>query len=136
MVKLKIKTDAIGCRKPGCKYRLLIPHRHHRKCESLFVHAFVSVDRKRKTKRYREFVKRYKAFREQDVILLCPWHHCEIHLAYEPIIFSHLNKPPEVFTWKQAWALMNELEEHCRDWEEEETDGVHPDMCGFDRRDD
>lgn len=132
MAVITIKTEQVGCRKPGCKRRLLIPHRHHRKCESVFRGAFSHT--KSKSKKYKAFVKRYYQFHPDDVVILCPWHHCEIHKKYDKVIKKHIHKRMKRlrdFSWGEAQDLMFELEELCKEWEKEKTPGLNPVFCNF-----
>lgn len=128
MVRLTIKTDAIGCQKPGCKRRLDIPHRHHRRCETLFIHAF-SRHKRNKSEKYKELQERYSLFRDEDTIQICSWHHAEIHLIYDKIIRADASqrlRSLDRYSWKQAHSLMNKLRQACVEWEEEKTPGADP----------
>lgn len=128
MVKLRIKTAAVGCQKPGCKRRLDIPHRHHRRCETLFIHAF-GRDKRNKSEKFIELRDRYSLFREEDTIQICGWHHAEIHLIYDDIIRQDTYKrlrSLDRYSWKQANSLMDKLRQACLEWEKEKTPGVDP----------
>lgn len=88
----------------------------------------------RKTKKYKQFCDRYYSFRREDTVVLCPWHHCEIHEIYSRIIAkdtSTRKKPLSRYSWKQAFALMDRLKDTCLEWEEETTPGRNPELCGF-----
>lgn len=127
MVKLKVKVDEVGCRKPGCKRRLTIPQRHHRGWETLFINAFglVMVN----SKRLRKFRERYEAFRPEDVVSLCDWHHAEIHHHYRAIVDEDrkkVRKAMHAYSWKQAERLMEKLRDFCLEWEKKETSGMNP----------
>lgn len=128
MVRLTIKTDGIGCRKPGCKHRLDIPHRHHRRYESLFI-TFFGRHRRNKSEKYEALRKRYEEFRPEDTVVLCGWHHAEIHKIYNQIVredCAQRLKPLDRYSWKQAHSLMNKLHDACTEWEIERTPGVNP----------
>ena len=129
---VRVETKSVGCRKPGCSRRMVITHRHHRRCETLFVRGFGHIPQKRVTKRYKKFVKRYESFDPRDVVVLCPWHHCEIHLGYDAVILQDKAIRCKVlrdYTWPQADALMRKLRQLCYEWEELKTPGMDPVEC-------
>lgn len=133
MARIRIKTDEVGCRKPGCKRKLSRPVRHHRAMQSLFINAYRKAG-KRKTgsEMYRKLQQRYNEFRDEDCVLLCEHHHCEIHLRYDQIILddqADRGRPLRKYTWPQAKSLMKKLEAECLDWEQETTPGVDPQEC-------
>lgn len=127
MVKLRVKVDEVGCRKPGCKRRLTIPQRHHRRHQLAFVLAFQRVGMS--GKRFKEFCDRYHSFHPDDLVDLCEWHHAEIHAIYDEIIdrdIQHRRKTLGSYSWKQAESLMKKLEKACLDWEKKKTPGINP----------
>lgn len=98
----------------------------------MFIRGF-----KRRTKKYKEFCERYEAFDPRDVVVLCAYHHCEIHLLYDPVIGKRRIRLMKIlgdFTWHEANKLMRTLRRLCYDWEQEETPGVDPIECTLDRR--
>lgn len=133
MAKVRIKTDEVGCRKPGCKRKLSRPVRHHRAMQSLFINAYRKAGKKKTgSVMYKQLRKRYEEFRDGDCVLLCEHHHCEIHLRYDQIILddqADRRRPLRKYTWPQAKSLMKKLEAECLEWEEETTPGVDPDEC-------
>ena len=133
MPVITIKTDAIGCTKPSCKRRLLITHRHHRRQETLFINAYrLRGPKKTKDDRYQRLLQIYNEFRKQDTVIVCPWHHCEIHLLYDQEIHDDQRmrrKRLRDYTWPQANSLMNKLRQLCLDWETETSPGVDPTEC-------
>lgn len=134
MPEIRIRTKDTGCRKPKCEHKLSITHRHHRRFQSLFIQAFTAIGKK--GKKLKTLTRRYEAFRSEDVVRLCAWHHCEIHQNYKSAIYKFLKKTKKKYVfdlnWKEAFDLMKELEEYCLEWEKEETPGVNPAVCGFD----
>lgn len=136
---ITIKTTEVGCRKFNCQRRGLRPHRHHRGMASLFRGAFVHSPKKRKSKEYRALVKRYDEYHPDDIVLLCPWHHCEIHKIYDELISAFafkVKKRMRNLSWGQAADLMMQFEEMCKEWEKEDTPGLNPVLCNFEERDD
>lgn len=126
MVEIRVKMDEIGCRKPGCKRRLSIPHRHHRKCETLFFRAWLG----KRPKWVRALQQRYEKFLPEDTVILCSWHHAEIHMIYDDIIkkdMQRTRKPIYRYSKKQMERLMKQLEDECLDWEQDRSPGVDPD---------
>lgn len=135
---IKVKTNDVGCRKPGCSRRLDRPDRHHRRQETLFINAYrLRGPKKTKDERYHKLVRTYEKFRDEDCVVLCPSHHCEIHLLYDKIILEdqiQRRKRLRDYTWPQAYSLMNKLRQACLDWEEEKTPGVDPGDCEPEKR--
>ncbi len=137
MPTINLKMSEVGCRKPGCKHRLEKTARHHRGCETMFIRGFAKHPDVRKKQRYHKLCKRYERFEPKDVIVLCDWHHCEIHLIYDPIIAERrveLQKILGEFTWAEADKLMGQLRKLCREWEKKETPGRDPKDCMPHRR--
>lgn len=129
---ITVKTTEVGCRKPSCKHRMELTHRHHRKCETLFITAFGrNPARNTKSKRFKLLCSRYEKFDERDVVRLCAWHHAEIHVLYDDIILDfkiEINKILANFTWEEADKLMRRLRKACYQWETEVTPGINPDL--------
>jgi hypothetical protein len=103
----------------------------------MFIRGFAKDPKRKGTKKYKEFCKRYELFNPQDVLVLCAYHHCEIHLMYDPIIAERrikLNRVLGDFTWEQAHDLMRTLRRLCYNWEKEETPGRNPKDCAPTRR--
>ncbi|KKN88123.1 hypothetical protein LCGC14_0251950 [marine sediment metagenome] len=137
MPKINLELKDVGCRKPGCQRRMEPTSRHHRQNESLFINAFGDRHAKMRTKTYKALVQRYASFDERDIIRICNWHHCEIHLMYDEAINEdrqlHL-KPMLEYTWQEANSLMRALRKLCYKWEKEETPGRDPADCTFAKR--
>lgn len=135
---IKIKTSEVGCRKPNCKRRTAITHRHHRRQETLFVNAYrLKGPKKTKDERYWKLEQKYNEFRVEDTVIICAHHHCEIHLLYDVEIFDDQlmrHKRLRDYTWPQAYSLMNKLRQLCLDWETEITPGVDPIECDPEKR--
>jgi hypothetical protein len=132
MPKITLKTSEVGCRKPGCKHRLEKTARHHRRCETMFIRGYAKRADMRKTQRYQKLCQRYDRFDPKDVVVLCEWHHCEIHLLYDPIISERRVKLQKVlgdFTWGETDKLMSQLRKLCLDWEKKDTPGRDPKDC-------
>ena len=128
MPLVKLKTGEVGCRKPGCTHRLELTHRHHRRCETLFVTAFQDT---KISKRYTDLCSRYEKFDERDTVRICAWHHAEIHILYDGIILDFkikINKVLHDFTWEEADFLMRSLRKACYAWESEITPGINPSL--------
>lgn len=127
----------VGCRKPRCKRRMEPTSRHHRRNESLFINAFASEPGKKRTKWYKKLVERYESFDERDIIRICNWHHCEVHLLYDEVINTDRQlqqKTMPEYHWQQAGVLMRALRKLCYEWEKEETPGRNPTDCLFAKR--
>lgn len=92
--------------------------------ERMWLRHFV---RHRRTKRYRDFMARYKEFHPDDICYICPDHHEEIHVAYMNTIFRRIKakgyKPLTDWTWEEAEVLMDELRTQCRAWLQCKTPG-------------
>ncbi len=132
MPTINLMTNEVGCRKPGCKHRLEKTARHHRGCETMFIRGMGNSPPMKGTKRYRSLVQRYASFNPRDVIVLCDWHHCEIHLIYDPIIAKRRLELVKIlgdFTWAEADKLMGQLRKLCREWEKKDTPGRDPGDC-------
>lgn len=76
--------------------------------------------------RYEEFRKRYYRFHPNDTVLLCSYHHAEIHALYDIIIQRSKKAHGRLylFTWKQAHKLMAELSDACDVWLKKRTPGI------------
>lgn len=90
---------------------------------------FIRQFRKRKkTKRYKEFVARYELFHPDDISLLCGDHHEEIHLRYMNIVYRDIKSNGytalEDYTWEQAEKLMKKLEKEFKEWIAVPTPGI------------
>lgn len=135
---IKIKTGEVGCRKPGCKHRSSVTHRHHRRQETLFINAYrLRGPKKTKDERYARLVRKYEEFRPDDTVTICAHHHCEIHLLYDAEILQdqeQRRKRLRDYTWPQAYSLMNKLRQLCLEWEEETTPGNDPADCDPEKR--
>lgn len=135
---IKIKTDDVGCRKPSCSHRLSLTHRHHRRQETLFINAYrLKGPKKTKDERYARLWRKYHKFDPKDTIIICPWHHCEIHLLYDAEIRQDQEqrlKRLRDYTWPQSNSLMKKLEKLCLEWEVETTPGTDPVECEPDKR--
>lgn len=132
MPVVNLETKEVGCRKPGCKRRMEPTARHHRKCESMFIRGFAHIPSKCDSRRYKRFKTRYESFNPRDVVVLCAWHHCEIHLIYDRIIDAYRRREFRIltdFTWEQADGLMAHLKDVCREWEQRDTPGRNPVDC-------
>ena len=137
MPKIHLKLTDVGCRKPNCKRRIEPTSRHHRRNESLFINAFTLDPTKNKTKKYKNFIKRYTSFHKNDFVRICNWHHCEIHLMYDELINTDRNLRQRAmpdYSWRQANALMKKLGKFCLEWEKEDTPGRNPEDCNFLKR--
>lgn len=106
---MKLDLSAIkarrGCSKPGCVNRLT--YRHHRGGEHTFVRHF---DR-RGGRKYRNLVRRYKEFREEDCVDVCGDHHEEIHFIIWHADAEWMGENGCIqafaaFSWKEAEALI------------------------------
>jgi len=76
-----------------------------------------------------EFCDRYRAFRPEDTTDLCAAHHSEIHEIYDEIIRADraiTNRALHYYSWAQAEALMDKLEQTFFIWLEKETPGIDP----------
>lgn len=134
---VKVKTEKVGCRKPGCTRRMSITHRHHRRCETLFVRGYGHIPHKKVSKKYKKFKARYESFDPRDIVVLCAWHHCEVHLGYDAVILQDKAIRCKVlrdYTWPQADALMRKLRQLCYEWEELKTPGMDPVECTPNKR--
>lgn len=90
--------------------------RHHVRSQKLFVHHF---RHKRKSRKYKDFVKRYYEFSKEDIVLVCRDHHGEVHRLYARVIAKHcwkLRLRLRDFTWKQAEILMKDFELEFNEW--------------------
>lgn len=137
MPHINLALKDVGCRKPKCKRRMEPTARHHRKCETMFIRAFDHVPKKRRNNRYRTLVKIYHMFRPRDIVVLCAWHHCEIHLIYDKVIAAEGISRGRIltdFTWPQSDTLMRTLRDICKEWEERDTPGRNPIDCTPDKR--
>ena len=133
MPVIKLEVKEVGCRKPGCRRRMESTARHHRKCETMFIRAYAKHPDKAKTKRYKAMCERYESFDPRDVEILCAFHHCEIHLIYDDMIFRDKEKRRKTsfidYTWSQANAVMSKLSKECYEWMKRETPGRNPEDC-------
>lgn len=137
MPRINLEMKDVGCRKPNCKRRMEPTSRHHRRNESLFINAFASDHAKRRNIRYKKLVERYDSFDEGDIIRICNWHHCEIHLLYDEVINTDRQLQQRTmpdYTWHQADLLMRALRKLCYKWEKENTPGRSPEDCTFIKR--
>lgn len=104
----------------------------------MFIRAFGHNPTMKCTKRYKGFVQRYASYNPRDVVVLCAWHHCEIHLLYDEIVLMdkrlNLTSSLKEYTWIQADALMKQLRKLCYQWETEITSGRDPDDCAPGKR--
>jgi len=127
LTKITLDLRAIPrCAKSGCKHRELM-HRHHTSHQWMFVIAFAQSHAKRK--KYRQFVRRYSSFNKEDIELLCPGHHGQIHEVYDHIILRSVSrtlKPLAEYTWSQANILMSALRTTYYKWKEIETEESNP----------
>lgn len=84
--------------------------------------------------RFQSLKHRYNKFRPEDTVLICDWHHAEIHLQYDMLIRARaksLGKSLSHFTWEEAEDLMADLRKVCQKWMRQRTPGTDP--LGFKR---
>lgn len=84
------------------------------------------ASRRRDEFEFREFVDKYNAFLEEDIVYICDMHHAEVHVLYDEIIQAHRErsgKPLYKYTWIEAEELMDQLEEACILWLGKESPG-------------
>jgi hypothetical protein len=123
-----------ACAKPRCEWLGASLHRHHRKHEALWLAPWA---RRQSEVQWRAFVRRYKEFRPEDVVLICEHHHAEIHSIYDQIIADDCAKtglPLYLYSWKQGRVLMRRLEEACKEWLQHPTSGIDSKIYGATRR--
>lgn len=115
----------LSCAKPGCSNPRL--QRHHKKHEYIWVAVWVK--RRMGEPRFQAFSRRYWSFDDRDIVRICARHHVEVHAAYTRIIDQHIvkNSNPllHTWTWKEADALMKDLEEYCDKWLKKKTPGLN-----------
>ncbi|KKK51413.1 hypothetical protein LCGC14_3115190, partial [marine sediment metagenome] len=135
---ITVNISDVGCTKPKCAHRLEVTHRHHRRQETLFINAYhLRGPKKTKDDKYWRLCNTYEEFRPEDTVIICPWHHCEIHLLYDQTIHDDQRmrcKRLRDYTWPQAYSLMNKLRQLCLDWETEPSPGVDPVECEPEKR--
>jgi hypothetical protein len=113
--------------KPVCKVashtRL---HRHHKAHPKIWFGVFL---KRAGEPRFQELIKRYNEFRPEDTVLICDWHHCEIHAIYDEIIAKDRRRTGvrlAKYRWGQAERLMRDLTKACDDWLKKRTPGLDP----------
>lgn len=119
-------ANAEGCTKPNCGHRAAL-NRHHRGHEALWFGPFAHRATEAK---WQLFIERYKAFREEDIVRICIFHHAEIHSIYDKIINEDIQITGlalYLYSWRQAEALMRKLRRACAEWLKRETPGLDPD---------
>ena len=82
-----------------------------------------------RSQKYKDFKARYESFHPDDIIVLCDWHHAEVHELYLKTIKFQCEKlalPLYAWTWKQAEILMKDLRNICAKWVVQESPGVDP----------
>ena len=127
MIKPDFAKVKVSCAKPNCDHGGSV-QRHHKGHEKLFLRAFKG---RKGTKTYTIMERRYKEFRDTDVVPLCPDHHAEIHYEYREIITIFQTQEGmhrSRFSWNAAWDLMTELWNHCDEWLKEESSGMDPEL--------
>lgn len=124
-MKLSIKGVRMKqCKKPGCT-RLPV-QRHHKGSEHAWV---VYFQHKHLQARYREWVRRYYEFRDEDCVDICAHHHEEIHHRYGRIFSKYcrrFDKKLKDFSWTEAEQLTEALRAYCDRWLLRETRGMEP----------
>lgn len=114
-----------GCSKPNCGLAAPI-NRHHKKHEALWLHVWAHRAAEHEPQ-YKEFIKRYHEYREEDIVRICMDHHAEIHMIYDLIIAkdtADTGIPLYLYSWKQARILMQKLENACLIWLQQESPGI------------
>lgn len=113
------------CSKPACTHTDSKLARHHRKYESLIIGCF----ERQGGRRWLALSRRYYDFRPQDIVVLCEWHHREIHELYKVIVSKHVRKIGrriQQWSWTEADILMKELDAVCKRWLKLITPGSPP----------
>jgi hypothetical protein len=90
---------------------------------------FVAAFTHRGGRRWYQLMQRYEEFRPEDIIVICEWHHREIHELYWLIVMKHMKRlklTPRDFSWKQADILMRDLAKCCDRWLKVVTPGSPP----------
>lgn len=136
--KIKVSLGDSGCQKPNCAHRFSIPHRHHMRSEKQWINLWTRPGSPRPVFRgdlglgerfLRLLRERYYAFRPQDTVRICEWHHVEIHMEYRIIIGElslALRKPSSMFTVEEAIRAMLHCRLACQEWIKQETPGMDP----------
>jgi hypothetical protein len=96
------------------------------------------IGRRRGEPEYEALLKRYWEFRVGDIVLICEWHHAEIHKLYDRIIAEFrqkLGKPLRMASWEEAEELMQRMEAACEAWLQQESPGYNPEQLRADRMD-
>jgi hypothetical protein len=96
------------------------------------------IGKRRGEPEYEALLRRYWEFRPGDIVLVCEWHHAEIHKIYDRVIseFRHkIGKPLRLASWEEAEELMQLLEQVCEAWIEQESPGYDPARLRADRVD-
>jgi len=141
-MRLKISLSEVGCQKPGCRRKLLTPHRHHTGNEAFLISELRIVLRwgilNEELKRvYSSLIRRYNKFLPKDTVTLCPWHHAEIHEIFEHMYFEMRSKdstPIHLMTPGQFLRFRHAFRSACSGWMKEVTPGVNPrKVLGMDR---
>jgi len=121
-MKIESTERLCQCAKPGCTGTYT--HRHHMGCETMWIRAFAS---KRRSKKYKAFLRRYMQYRKTDVIEICERHHEEAHWLYGAVITREIRKRHfkllKNYTWQEAEEMMQVLRKFCKVWLEKETPG-------------
>jgi len=124
---LRDSVANLGCSKPGCATGSRRFHRHHRANERFFLRQAQPQHGGKAW--YKAMQARYDEFREDDIVLLCDWHHEEVHQLYYKRLDRWLSRHGEMF-WKwsrpQILEAMNDLRQLCRNWERKPTPGCKP----------
>lgn len=123
-----------GCMKPSCLWNHAPLHRHHKRHQALWLGPWAHRGAE---PQWNKFVARYHEFREADIVVLCSFHHAEIHSIYDKIIAEDSAKlalPLYLYSWAQGRRLMDKLEAECLRWLGTETPGIDPANYGATRR--
>jgi hypothetical protein len=133
MVRLKVPRSAV-CQKPGCGGSFT--HRHHKGHQKHVLNWFKDYQPGAKFTKWLE--KRYKQYRDDECVNLCPGHHAEIHWIYKPYIrwfYEELYKNHKRYssdmTPKDARALLKLLSDLCDEWLKTRTPAIDPAHFGW-----
>ena len=135
--KIRLDLSDSRCRKPFCKHAGKgPPNRHHLRHEKTWINLWNRLGpppfrKKREWGRrlFRLLKERYYQFRPQDVVVLCEWHHVEIHLIYRIIVLDaqvRFGKTKSKFSFEEALWVMRECKKACLDWLRTSSQGQNP----------
>lgn len=118
------------CTKPTCAGTFL--HRHHIKHEALWLWLREADNRHKDwtDELVKDMNMRYHEFRKEDIVVVCSWHHAEIHMLYINILENNQRrkcyKALADYSFKEAQTLMRHFEKACQKWLTKVTPGIDP----------